>query len=809
MKKTIKSVLSFALILTMALPVAACGKKGGSGGSGKKEKKKVISESDPYFEVTEREVKLDFDKTKEVESSTLNNCCIVGDTIVANYFVYYKMPADVEKKLEKIDTCDPKAWDEYMKVYNEYYDSGMLLMNKDLEVTGKIKFENSSMTNFFPGPNGEITGIFTEYSQQKCTEENTVVSFSAQGEKLKEIKLDPSIQDLWNVKVYFLDNENMIIPAYGTIYLLDKDGKKLKEIKDEDFTGSLFVQNGKYYSYVQKWNTDYTDMKCSLKEIDLDSFSYKDEKQVEYINEYAVFSGPDGLYRMDSDTIGTFDLFSKDSKELLDWNDVDYNYLDLMPNEVHIFNEDEICFFRTESHFARNKAESESTTYFITLKRAEKNPHAGKSVIEMGSANTPDSEMMDYIVAYNKDPNHKSRIRVHNYSNDIDFSADSYEKNMSNVVNTLYLDMLSASGPDILLDFSGMTQFNTDRILLDLNTMIDGANGLSRDQYFDNVFRAFEDNGKLFQIPVHFNVEGFLGNKDVVGDRSGWTYDEFDQIMSNLPNKMMAFDGETKSGLLYQSLLANLTDFIDYNTKKVEFDGAGFKKLLEICKKYGGDDVSDDFLSSAVSSKMDPGPGMGGYDGDKFENDLIALERVSVANLTGYAEAMQRRKGKVTFIGVPSEKQSGLLAYSGMTLAISAASEHKEEAWDFIRFLFEEEQQTKLTRENYCMPMSKSAFDGNVKAEIASYEEDKKRFKENPEEFYDIDGNDPYTLDMSDNSVQALKDLISKITSKFNEDPAVTAVINEEVPAFFQNQRSADDVCKIIQNKVNTIVNER
>ena len=92
---------------------------------------------------------------------------------------------------------------------------------------------------------------------------------------------------------------------------------------------------------------------------------------------------------------------------------------------------------------------------------------------------------------------------------------------------------------------------------------------------------------------------------------------------------------------------------------------------------------------------------------------------------------------------------------------------------------------------------------------MKAYEENKKRWKESPDEFYDVDGNDPYPLNMTDADIDNFMNMIGRIDRSVGFDQTVMGVIAEEVPAFFSGQRSVDDVCKIIQDKTQTIVSER
>ena len=188
----------------------------------------------------------------------------------------------------------------------------------------------------------------------------------------------------------------------------------------------------------------------------------------------------------------------------------------------------------------------------VKLTRMDKNPHAGKSVIELGCISA-EAGFRDYVIDYNKDPNHVSRIIISDYADQI-FEKTDYMEALADLSDRVYLDMLSGDGPDILMNFYGYSQFNNEEILVDLNSYVDGQSGLNRDEYYDNIFRACEESGKLFQIPVCVSVSGYAGNPNLIGDRTSWTYEEFEQVASSLPENVSLIRDTARADFLQMIL---------------------------------------------------------------------------------------------------------------------------------------------------------------------------------------------------------------------------------------------------------------
>ncbi len=810
MKKALKCVLAFTLASSMLLSLAACKtgkdsrKSGGEGGTTFIKKGSVIKEDDPFFTDSKVELKLNLDNTKDLEDSQIFNPCIVGDKIIAKYYCYYKMPEELEEQLYTMGKSEDK-YEEIMKIYEQYYKNGLAIFSLDGEMLTQISTNaNEQLSSCFEGPNGETKAVLMTSEKMTCTEKYAICTVSETGELTDRMELDPEITSVEGDSIMYMPDGNMIMSGYGSIVLIDKTGKKLNEITMDGDSGRILEQDGKYYVYLQTWNYETYDVKQKLIEIDMNDFSLsKNEKEVGY-DFYNISRGTDGYYRTTSDGVEKVDLLSGEKKEILNWNYTDLNRTNMAGSSITIVSENEMYTFEEESEAGKTKSGSVTHTYMVKLKRADKNPHAGKKVLQLGVADYIDSKLVDYIVKYNKDNTHTARILIFNLYGDV-YTSDNkneIEKKISDETNKLYLDMMAGEGPDILLNFSSMSQFNNDSILMDLNTLVDGTNGLKRDEYFDNVLRAFEKNGKLYHIPVNFSISCYVANKDVVGDRTSWTFDEFMNVCKSLPDKMSALDEITKEDLLETLMDANFNQLVDYNTKKVSFDTPEFKKMLEIANQFGvNENTSSGPIMAMSESKYED------YE-DKLENDLLAMRPVYIDSFTTYADYASMRKGKVTFIGSPSYQQGGLSALSNLTLAISATCADKECAWEFIRFLFSEDEQYSLTTWNMSIPLNRKALERKTETDIEWYNEMMGNYMSGP--VTDGDNSDEIVrYDFSKEAQAAFVKLIERVTQDYGFDTAISQIIKEDVAGYFSGQRTADDVCKSIQNRTQTVINER
>ena len=804
MKKAIKAVLSFTLSASMLLPLTACSKNG---------KKKIkVKEDDPYFDATTVKLELKLDEDKEVEYSDCYNYTYLGDSIMATYYVSYKMPDDLAKQLKFANPETEEEMNELMEIYAQYYQQGTVYFDLDGNVKKTVPQDmdsNEYTMSMKEGPNGNLLTLTESYEYNPETMEGKETYYlkeiDGNGDVVssKEIPLDD--EKSWIENFFVLDDGSTIFTSWGSIWMIDANGKEVFNMSDADLeTTNIFPYEDKWYVIVYEHNEDYTDFSYYIQELDLKQGKLVGNKVD--CNPSLLWNmkvTDDGIYSYNGNGIVKVDPLKNESEVILDWNATDVNYTNLQADGLKIYSDDKIAFITT-TYEEKDNGDWESETKLITLTRAEKNPHAGKTVISLGIDGTPSEAFMDYIIRYNTNEDNKARMTVTDYSADMDY--DDYEKAMAEMADKVYLEMIAGSGPDILVNFSSYSQFNSEDVLLDLNKYIDGKDGLNRDDYFDNVFRAFETRGKLFQIPVCVDIHGLLANKDLIGERTGWTYSEFNQIVSTLPDDVSVFEDIQYEDLLEQLLANSMNSFVDYSKKEVYFDSDEFKQILNIAKTYGTDNPN-------------AGDDMGMYEDDgmyydpteKLDEGILAMMDTYIYTLQMYASNSSVCNGNAIFVGMPSADGSGMTAAPMLTLAIAAKSANKEEAWDFIKFMYDEDEQYEFSSSFYSIPLSSAAFDRVNESAIENSAKEVEQYEEMMEQ---MEGQDYYMGNykpqlLTEEDAQGFRKLVESVSTIYSSDPAIMNIIKEEAAAFFSDQRSAEDVCKNIQDRTTTIVHER
>ncbi len=810
MKKMACNVFAFALALTMSVPLAACKKTGGDKNGGGKarngKKQTVIAEDDPFFDAVEISLDLETDKDKKLVYKEVFEPVIVGDRIFATYNVSYEMPKDVMDTISDIDCTNEKEYAKLQEIYNSYFEMGTLVFDMNGNLISRTPSEDmeSASGNLTKLSDGSYIMVVTKNTPNDCKTSSEIVKLNDRLEEQGSIKLDENIELGFDPDIIPLDNGNIMLCDYSAITIVDQNGKKIASDSSNGFCGKAYQTDGKIYTLIDEFDGSENADKFYFQQIDPNTAKSVGERIPTTYEAYDLIQGPDGLYTIGYSGLKKFDVASGSAGEvILDWNWTDVNSGYISTSGATILSDDEIIFTKYSWQEEQDPSVKVSgrDVSLIKLTRAEKNPHAGKSVINLGCIGA-DAAFRDYVIDYNKDPDHVSRIMISDFADQL-FEQSDYTAALADLSDRVYLDMLSGDGPDILMNFDGYSQFNNEEILEDLNKYIDGQGGLNRDEYFDNIFRACEESGKLFQIPVCIAISGFAGNPNLIGERTSWTYEEFEQVASSLPENVSLLRDTARADLLKMFLESSLSSFVDNVNKEVSFDNADFIKLLNIVKNCGGDKNTADSLSwNQGDMNVD-------YvdDFDRFKEGILALMSVDIYGVESYARIIDGLSFKPELIGMPGSENAGMAASAQLSFAIAASSDHKDEAWDFIRFLFEEECQSKFAESLWGIPVHRKALEKKNEEDIKEYNqyvEDYARFLKN-EGLSETESMTKITPEICDGFIKMLEGVsVMKST-----DTGILAIIQEETAAFFQNQKPVEDVCKVIQNRASTKVHER
>lgn len=613
----------------------------------------------------------------------------------------------------------------------------------------------------------------------------------------------------------------------GNWYINTTDGM---EVYNADFSQKLFEETGdnNINNVVRTANGDIAAVlwdesgNFNVKTFDTAKKAFSEGKKLSmstvYFNE--TFTGNSDYDFFGSDESGILGVNAKDGTvtRVLSWLDSD-----LSPDNIgHVAAMENGDFLVYNQNWETNSSE------LIRLVKTENDPSKEKKIITLATLNM-DSEMRTLISDFNKNSS-EYRIKVTDYSEYN--TGDDYTAG----ITKLNTEIIAGRVPDIIAVgyFMPIDQYAAKGILEDLTPYIE--RDLGKDALVEDFFKTLrDDNGKLYEAYSAFTMQTLVGLRSVVGDEADWSFKKLQEAFATLPEgASIVGDYYSRSSALYMFLYSNMDKFVNWETGKCTFDSQDFIDLLETVKTFPADEdiKSNDGETAYVSDQV------------KVLTGKQLLSMANAYSLTDFRANTFYAYGKddISFVGYPGT--GAAFSAVGMGYAISAKSENKEAAWQFVSRILTEDYQNGQNKYGYYngFPTNEAVFDKMMKAEATptfgetvfsstyvvgnngtssdgglgerepyySGATNDKGVHEQPKTTYGFGGD--FTVEvyaMTEQEKEVVLDLLKNTTAFMRYDTSLSDIINEEIQPFFKGEKSAADAAKMIQSRATIYVNEQ
>ncbi|MCM1192514.1 MAG: extracellular solute-binding protein [Butyrivibrio sp.] len=587
--------------------------------------------------------------------------------------------------------------------------------------------------------------------------------------------------------------QNMIVDGEGRIYLVsdsiirlyDSEGayRGNVEIGDYWLSGAVRGKNGRVYVAYNDWNTGDGYVAA---EIDFDGKKLGDP----YTIQADVDSLSEGLEKdfliNDRVRLYEYDTESGTQEELLNWLDCDINgdYVQL------------VCPAGDGRLMAVIRDWESGDTEIALFTKTKASQVAKKEELVVGTLSMS-QELRSTVVAFNKS-NEKYHVTIKEY-------YDSYsDMDYSDAVTNLNNELVSGSGLDLLaLDSSDNIDVGLlaeKGILADLNPYLDNSSAVSRDAFIDSVLRGNTYGDILVSIPRNFTISTVAGKTSQVGDKMGWSIRDIMELSKANPDADL-FEYANKAEMMRILMTFNQDSFIDWEKGTCNFDSEEFRQMLEFVAGFPSEfDWSEDQESAPV----------------RLASGKLLLMQDSVSNYYDIQVTSAMFNEPVTYVGFPTTDGSvGCVMRCNGGYCIIDKSKYKDAAWEFIEFYLNRDTQMF----SWGFPSRQEKLEEEIKeACTPNY-----RWDENGEIMKDENGNPieasnhgySYGSDWSydcvactEEEMAVLRELIDVAKPMPAGNSQILAIISEEAEAFYQGQKSLDEVVSTIQSRASMYVGE-
>lgn len=563
------------------------------------------------------------------------------------------------------------------------------------------------------------------------------------------------------------DNESFVM-AY------DKDGNKIADIERSGWgNGLVAAEDGSvYYAYMDEtsWEQVFVPVDIAGNKLgdSIGSFSSLNSSEF-YID------ANQKIWMIEENSLNAYDIETQEKSEVLNWLDYDVNgnYIRLMKK----LDNGKILAY------TENYSEDSVVYELVTLEESDE-PVTEKTIITYATFGT-DSDVTEAIIRFNKN-NDTYRIKVVDYYDDEDYEAGLNAYNEA-ILNGEMADIIS-------VDWSTYKSYARKGLYADLNELMEQDADINREDYFENVLEAYEVDGKLYAMPMSFGVSTLVGKTSVWGEESGLTFEKLTEVMENLPKDVELMDGMSKGYWLYLALQGTIEKFVDWETGECSFESEEFISILEMANQFPEE---YDYENQTMSTPK------------KLQSGNILLYGDSYSDITGYQVTKALFDEEITVVGYPGVAgNGGLIQNMSSLFAIAEDSDQKEGAWEFVKYMISEDYQCNYV--SWYNPIHKAAFEEQMKeaTEIETYTDENGEEVEAPQMTYGWEDFEISVYHATEEEVAEYREILEGATTLAAYEEDIMTMINEEVEPFFEGQKSAQDVAKIIQGRVKIYVNE-
>lgn len=609
---------------------------------------------------------------------------------------------------------------------------------------------------------------------------------------------------------------NLYVSDYNNIYVLDAEGNVQFKLDGSQYNGSLYRLNAQqvgvmWYNYTDDVNAADENGQYFVP-IDLETKDWGEKVKLPP-NVGSIFPGDDAydFYYTYNNNIYGYTAKTDTKEKLVDWLacDVDTNnmsgYAMLSDSRVAALMQD---------------WNTDPTTYqLIVLHRVDASEIKEKKVLTLACMYL-DWNLRSMIVEYNK-TNDEYRINV------VDYSEYATDDDYNAGVTKLTTEIISGSVPDIFLTSNlPIDKYAAKGVIADLNTFMDGGNGLSRDYFVPQVMGALEKDGKLYELPTSFSVQTAYALSSIASQYDTWNVAAVQDAMTQLQEGATVFsNGWTKNTALSNCLSRNLSAFVDWTTGKCEFDSEAFQQLLAFCNSFPAETSDGDgAIAYASSADIAVDDAMWDSDATRITNGKQLMSTIGMYSFDSYIWNVYAIRDKITFTGYPTEDGSGSSFELQMPMAISSVTKYPDAAWDFVCSSIKKMNTIDENNYYYGFPISQAAFD----AEMTDIMTEQYQLDENGEQVdWDGDGEpdkairgsyetmengetvykDVYALTQED--IDQILGVINSTRSVYDYDQEILDIITDEVAAYFAGDKDVQTTANMIQSRVNLYVQEQ
>jgi len=403
-------------------------------------------------------------------------------------------------------------------------------------------------------------------------------------------------------------------------------------------------------------------------------------------------------------------------------------------------------------------------------------------------------------------------------------STGNDEQERAGYISKINTELMSGEGADVLaIDIIPYFKYADGGQLEDLQAYMDADSSFDITDYRKNILDAMKYHGGQYVMPLDYmfdylayDASLFTENeRQSLQNNNKFTYEQlmeagkipFQRANANSAEPIRMF-GITSGSQMFRELLhVDYGKYIDIENRKVNLTDGSFAKLLDSSKEYGDNDfLPPDSESEEFSIE----------DFEKMKQEQFFYKTKSSYSLLG--EALKSLGNSISYsIGIDTGNESndktlGLLSSKAgkinfncmQAYGINSNSDNKALAWSFIKFLISDEMQSSQELSMIGFPINNAARMEKAKMDISGITGISPA-EEAANQSEELTAEQKKAYDYYIKSIEDFSDVLNYYPI---EDDTINHMIDKEVAYYFDGSKTADEVAKTLQDKIELYLNE-
>lgn len=605
---------------------------------------------------------------------------------------------------------------------------------------------------------------------------------------------------------YDSNSEAIVLNSESKLIFVSETGEIINTVEtnsqsgEENIYSTVIMDNGDIVVLTIKWDDGGSGGPTrKLKKLDIESGKFTDYADIEE-DIYNMYAGVgNSIYYTGETGVFSYNIDTAESKEVLNFINSDIN-----SNRMNIRGS-----IGGDKFIATEYTKNWENQRLALLTKAAEGDIVEKYTMDFASVYLDDN-LKDAIIEFNKQ---SEDCRI-NY---IDYSKYNTDDDYEAGIKQLNQDIIKGNIPDLFNAAElPLENYTSKSLIADLSQYMNEDADFDKSKYFENILNITAEDGKIYSLIPSFNLTMLVGDKEYFNGNIKISMDDLINLKKKYPESSLFEYYVTRGELLTGSYGAPIISaFAAANNGNGDFNSGEFAKYLELIKDVQEEFNWDEYYQNNPDAYDDS---------TMYLEKRVLLQMQYLGNVRSLRYMKRSHGDNYAFAGfpVPDENSNGIFVSPQCEIAVSAKSVMKKEAWDFMKYLLDEEYQ----KNTYGMPLMKSVFDDAAESFIKEEEERKARDEQADKNNGGAGDGSMEVLPMpraavsdsviiggsggmqqariyvTQDDVDKVYELIESADSVVRRDDEINKIIEEEAGAYFAGKKSVNDVANIIQSRV-------